>query len=86
MSGCAAPAEGLALDCQLARDPSSGCIATTRSSLSGSKLNLVKNLVSSLAEDSLVIVSDWLEISLLYNVGITITLHSFTYLYTLLVV
>jgi len=37
VSGCAAPAEGLALDCQLARDPSSGCIATTRSSLRGSK-------------------------------------------------
>ena len=37
MSGCAAPAEGLALDCQLARDPSSGCMATTRTSLSGSK-------------------------------------------------
>ena len=49
-------------------------------------MNLGKNLVSSLAEDSLVFVSDWLVISLLYNVGITITLHSFTYLYTLLVV
>jgi len=33
VSGCAAPAEGLALDCQLARDPSSGCIATRRTSL-----------------------------------------------------
>ena len=31
-------------------------------------MNLGKNLVSSLAEDSLVIVSDWLDISLLYNV------------------
>jgi hypothetical protein len=30
MSGCAAPAEGLTLDSQLARDPTSGCIATTR--------------------------------------------------------
>jgi len=39
--------------------------------------------VSSLAKDSLVIVSDWLDISLLYNVGITITLHSFTYLFSL---
>jgi len=29
-SGCAVPAEGLALECQFARDPSSGCIATTR--------------------------------------------------------
>ena len=29
-SGCAAPAEGLTLECQLACDPSSGCIATTR--------------------------------------------------------
>ena len=37
VSGCGAPAEGLALDCQLARDPSSGCIATIRTSLSGSK-------------------------------------------------
>jgi len=37
VSGCAAPAEGLALDCQLAHDPSSGCIATTRSSLPESK-------------------------------------------------
>jgi len=33
----AAPAEDLALDCQLARDPSSGCIATMRTSLPGSK-------------------------------------------------
>jgi hypothetical protein len=30
VSGCAAPAEGLTLDSQLARDPISGCIATTR--------------------------------------------------------
>jgi hypothetical protein len=37
VSGCAAPAEGLTLDSQLARDPSSGYIATTRSSLPGSK-------------------------------------------------
>jgi hypothetical protein len=37
MSGCAAPAEGLTLDSQLARDPSSGCIDITRSSLAGSK-------------------------------------------------
>ena len=49
-------------------------------------MNLGKDLGSSLAEDSLVIVSDWLDISRLYNVGITITLHSFTYLFTLLVV
>jgi hypothetical protein len=35
--GCAAPAEGLTLECQLARDPSSGCIAITRTSLPGSK-------------------------------------------------
>jgi hypothetical protein len=32
-SECAAPAEGLTLDSQLARDPSSGCIATTGTSL-----------------------------------------------------
>ena len=49
-------------------------------------MNLGKNLVSSLAEDSLVIVSDWLDISLLYNVGITITHLSFTFVHTLLVV
>ena len=49
-------------------------------------MKLGKNLVSSLAEDSLVIVSDWLDISLLYNIGITITLLSFTFLYSLLVV
>jgi hypothetical protein len=30
VSGCAAPAEGLSLDSQLARDPTSGCIAITR--------------------------------------------------------
>jgi hypothetical protein len=53
VSGYAAPAEGLTLDSQLARDPSSGCIATTRSSLPESKWTSVKNLVSSLAEDSL---------------------------------
>jgi hypothetical protein len=29
-SECAAPAEGLTLDSQLAHDPTSGCIATTR--------------------------------------------------------
>jgi hypothetical protein len=51
--GCEVLAEGSTLDSWLARDPSSGCIATTRSSLSGSKWTLVKNLVSSLAEDSL---------------------------------
>jgi hypothetical protein len=34
----------------------------------------------------IVIMSDCLDISLLYNIGITITLHSFTYLYSLLVV
>jgi hypothetical protein len=37
VSGCAAPAEGLTLDSQLAHDPSSGCIAIMRSSLPGSK-------------------------------------------------
>jgi hypothetical protein len=30
VSGCAAPAEGLTLDSQLTRDPTSGCIATMR--------------------------------------------------------
>jgi len=44
---------GFALDCQLVRDPSSGCIATTRTSLPRSKLTSVKNLVSSIAEDYL---------------------------------
>jgi hypothetical protein len=48
VSGCVAPAEGLTLDSQLAHDPSSGCIATTRTSLPGSKWTSVKNLVSSL--------------------------------------
>jgi len=62
VSGCAAPTEGLALDCQLACDPSGGCIVTTRSSLPGSKSTSVKNIVSSLAEVSLVIVYviDWI--------------------------
>jgi hypothetical protein len=35
--GCTAPAEGSTLDSRLAREPTSGCIATTRSSLSESK-------------------------------------------------
>jgi hypothetical protein len=30
VSGCAAPTEGLTLDSQLARDPTSGCIAIMR--------------------------------------------------------
>jgi len=34
----------------------------------------------------IVIVSDWWDISIVYNVDITITLHSFTYLHILLVV
>jgi hypothetical protein len=37
ISGCVAPVEGLTLDSQLTHDPSSGCIATTRTSLPGSK-------------------------------------------------
>jgi hypothetical protein len=37
VSGYAAPAEGLTLNSQLARDPSSGYIATMRSSLPESK-------------------------------------------------
>jgi hypothetical protein len=48
MSGCAALAEGLTLNSQLARDPLSGCITTTRTSLSRSKWTSVKNLMSSL--------------------------------------
>jgi hypothetical protein len=35
--GCAAPVEGSTLDSQLAREPTSGCITTTGSSLPGSK-------------------------------------------------
>jgi len=92
-SGCAAPAEGLTLNCQLARDPSRGCIATTRTTLPGSKWTSVKKYyVISYRGFSLVIVivivivSDWLVMSLLYYIGITITPHSFTYLHTLLVV
>jgi hypothetical protein len=42
VSGCAAPAEGLTLYSQLARDPSSGCITTTRTSLPRSKWTSVK--------------------------------------------
>jgi hypothetical protein len=42
-SGCAAPAEGLTLDSQLARDTSSGCIATTGTSLVATKRTSVKN-------------------------------------------
>jgi hypothetical protein len=52
VSGCAAPTEGLTPESQLARDPSSGGIATMRSSLPGSKWTLVKILVSSLVENS----------------------------------
>ena len=37
LSGCAAPTDGLTLNCQLARDPSSGCIAIMMTSLPGSK-------------------------------------------------
>jgi hypothetical protein len=36
-SRCAAPTEGLTLDSQLARDPSSGCIAITGTSLVATK-------------------------------------------------
>jgi hypothetical protein len=35
--GCAAPAEGLTFDSQLAHDPSSRCIATTEASLVATK-------------------------------------------------
>jgi hypothetical protein len=60
VSGCAAPTEGLTLDSQLACDPSSGCIATIRTSLPESKWTSVKNLVSSLPRISLVIAHcDW---------------------------
>jgi hypothetical protein len=48
MSGCATPTEGLTLDSQLAHDLSSGCITTTRTSLSGCKWTSIKILVSSL--------------------------------------
>jgi hypothetical protein len=37
VSECVAPTEGLTLDSQLARDPSSRCIATTRTSLVATK-------------------------------------------------
>jgi hypothetical protein len=36
-NGCAAPTESLTLDSQLAHDPSSGCIATTGTSLVATK-------------------------------------------------
>jgi hypothetical protein len=73
VSGCVAPTEGLTFDSQLARDPSSGCIATTRSSLPRSKWTSVKILCHLLPRILLwlcVIVS--LEIFLLDTVGIRI--------------
>ena len=45
MSGCTAPGEGLALDCQLARDPSNGChlvSSLAEDSLAGKQVNLGK--------------------------------------------
>jgi hypothetical protein len=50
MSGCAAPAEGLTLDSQLARDPTSVCIATTRKARGpATTLELVSTGTSALA-------------------------------------
>jgi hypothetical protein len=84
VSGCAAPAESSTLDSWLDRDPSSGCIATTRSSLPGSKWTSVKNLVSSYCRwFHLCMWSHWLigtlDISLLINIGISIQALFFTY-------
>jgi hypothetical protein len=84
MSRCAEPAEGLTLDSWLAHDLSSGCIATTRSSLLENKWTSVKNLVSSYCWGFyLCIWSRWLidtlDISLLIIIGISIQAHSFTY-------
>jgi hypothetical protein len=83
VSGCAAPAEGLTLDNQLARDPSSGCIATTRISLPGSKWTSVKILCHLLLRILFMIVYDWFfgYISSLhrrYKNQLTLILHSCT--------
>jgi hypothetical protein len=63
VSGCAAPAESLTLDSQLARDPSSGCIAIMRTSLLRSKWTSVKILVSSLCRGFylvyVIVLIDW---------------------------
>jgi len=62
VSGCVAPTEDLSLDCQLAHDPSSGCIATMKTSFPRSKWTSIKNHVSSLAEDSILWL--WLRVIL----------------------
>jgi hypothetical protein len=72
---CVAPTEGSTLDSRLAHEPTSGCIATTRSSLPGSKWTSVKSLVSSLCWGFLlwlIIVIDSSSALLLYIVGIRI--------------
>jgi hypothetical protein len=43
VSECAAPAKGLTLDSQLAHDPISGCIATTKSKRTGGNLGACLN-------------------------------------------
>jgi hypothetical protein len=77
--GCMAPDCRLGVWCLLAREPLSGWIATTGTSLPTSKWTLVENLVSSCPEDFLVfIVIDWLIIS--YHSGITSLPYSCIYI------
>jgi hypothetical protein len=66
VSGCAAPAEGLTLDSQLARDPLSECIATTRTSLVATKWTSIKIIVSTLC------ISSWWFASSLWKLVFTL--------------
>jgi hypothetical protein len=70
--GCAAPAKGLALECQLARDPSSGCIATMRTSLPGSKWTSVKKIYVITCRGVSCNYDWFIAIYLLFNIGIRI--------------
>jgi hypothetical protein len=54
--GCAVSDCGFGVWCQLAREPPSEWIVTTRTSLSASKWTSIKNLVSSLSKDFLVFI------------------------------
>jgi hypothetical protein len=88
MCGCAAPAEGSTLDSRLAREQTSGCIATTRSSLPEKQVNLGKILVSSLCQGFLlwlIIVIDSLSALLLYIIDIKIKSLALYFLVLILV-
>jgi hypothetical protein len=86
VSGCAAPAESLTLDNQLAHDPSSECIARTRSSLPGSKWTSVKKsyVISCRGFSFWLCVIDSLDTSHLYTVGIRTNSPPFTFLHYIL--